>query len=150
VPVDLLGDEWDESLARPGYSRRDFWAAHRLGAVELGASVYELPPGECTWPYHYHHGNEEWLAVLAGTPTLRTPEGERELRAGEVVCFPAGPDGAHQVVNGGNEPARILLLSTMNVPSVSAYPDSDKVGVRGGDEAFVFPRRGAVDYWEGE
>jgi quercetin dioxygenase-like cupin family protein len=87
--VNVHGDRWDPELdsARPGFS----WQRMRVAAELLGASVYELPPGERTWPYHYHHGNEEWLVALAGTPTLRTPEGERELRPSEVVCFPAGP-----------------------------------------------------------
>lgn len=48
----------------------------------LAMSVYELLPGQTQCPYHFHHGNDELLVVLRGTPTLRTPEGERELRPG--------------------------------------------------------------------
>ena len=61
--------------------------------------MYELEPGDRLWPYHTHHANEEWLLVLRGQPTLRSPEGEQELKEGDVVCFPRGKDGAHQVTN---------------------------------------------------
>jgi uncharacterized cupin superfamily protein len=71
----------------------------------LGASVYELGPGNFA-VYHYHHGAEELLVVLRGRPTLRTPDGERVLAEGEAVHFPTGPDGAHAVRNDTDEPVR--------------------------------------------
>ena len=74
-----------------------------LGASMLGASVYELPPGQALCPYHYEYGEEEWLLVLRGTATVRTPEGEEELGPWDLTCFPPGPDGAHQVRNATGE-----------------------------------------------
>jgi uncharacterized cupin superfamily protein len=146
--VNVYGDGWQSELegSRPGFQ----WRRMRLAGELLGTSVYELPPGERTWPYHYHHGNEEWLVVIAGQPTLRTPEGERELGVGQVVSFPDGPEGAHQVINRSEEPVRVLLLSTLGVGGSSVYPDSGKVGVRSSEGALVFTRESAVDYWEGE
>jgi uncharacterized cupin superfamily protein len=47
-----------------------------IGSQRISGTVYELPPGESTWPYHYEHGAEEWLIVLSGRPTLRHPDGE--------------------------------------------------------------------------
>jgi uncharacterized cupin superfamily protein len=130
------------------------------GARELGASVYELAPGEASFPLHFHHGNEEMLLVLAGRPTLRTLEARRELEAGAVVAFPAGRAGAHRVDNESSEPVRILVLSTMRSPEIVEYPDSDKVGVRHPAPGAVpaegerlrlnFLRDSAVGYWEGE
>jgi uncharacterized cupin superfamily protein len=146
MPVNLFSDEFDEAMERPGYTRTDFWAAQRLGSVELGASVYTLPPGEATWPYHWHAGNEELLIVLAGRPTLRDPDGEHELRPGDTVLFRRGPEGAHKLVNRSDEPAKLLLASSMRLPDYVEYPDSDKVGTRGGR----FLKSTAVDYWEGE
>jgi uncharacterized cupin superfamily protein len=146
VPVNLFGDVWDERLTRPGYTRTDFWAAERLGAKGLGASVYELPPGEATWPYHWHAGNEELLVVLAGRPTLRDPDGEHELAPGDTVLFKRGPEGLHKIVNRSDEPARVLLASSMRSPDVYEYPDSDKVGA--GGKRYL--KSTAVEYWEGE
>ena len=116
-----------------------------IGGVQIGCSIYELPPGEQLWPYHWHVGNEEWGIVVDGTPTLRTPAGERELRAGDVVGFVQGEAGAHTFVNGSDAAVRIALFSTLRPGSV-AYPDSGKVGARGQ----YFRLADAVDYWDGE
>jgi uncharacterized cupin superfamily protein len=92
----------------------------------LGASVYELGPGN--WLiYHFHHGAEELLVVLRGTPTLRTPEGERVLDEGDVVFFPAGPDGAHALRNDTEEPARFVMVSDHPSPEVVEYPDLGQI-----------------------
>ena len=72
----------------------------------MGGSVYEVDPGKKLWLYHLHHANEEWMVVLRGRPTLRTPEGEHELVEGDVVCFVRGAAGAHQVRNETEEPVR--------------------------------------------
>jgi uncharacterized cupin superfamily protein len=123
-----------------------------LGASESGISVYELPPGQAVCPYHYEVGEEEWLLVLSGNPTLRHPGGSERLDPWDVVCFPRGPEGAHGIRNETDEVARVLMFSTVVVPTATVYPDSDKVGVWTGDpETDVMVRRdSAVDYYEGE
>jgi uncharacterized cupin superfamily protein len=123
-----------------------------LGASESGISVYELPPGQAVCPYHYEVGEEEWLLVLSGNPTLRHPGGTERLDPWDVVCFPRGPEGAHGIRNETDEVARVLMFSTVVVPTATVYPDSDKVGVWTGDpETDVMVRRdSAVDYYEGE
>jgi uncharacterized cupin superfamily protein len=150
----LLHGPLGEESRRPGFSRRGVRVADEIGAERLGASLYELGRGERICPYHFHYANEEWLLVVSGSPTLRSPEGDRVLRAGDVVCFPTGPEGAHDVRNDGTEPARVLMLSTLIYPEVPVYPDSDKIGTRpveiGGDDRLNFIRKDAVDYWEGE
>jgi uncharacterized cupin superfamily protein len=112
-----------------------------LGGELLGASLYELPPGQATWPYHWHWGNEELLIVVAGKPTLRTPDGERDLQAADVVLFRRGPEGAHAVSNRGHAPARVLIVSTMIHPEIGEYPDSGKILVAAG--APPIPRKDA-------
>jgi len=148
----LFGDDLEEWSSRAGYERRGKQIGPVLGASLLGASLYELPPGEKTWPYHYEYGCEEWLLVVAGAPTLRTPEGERVLAPGDVVAFPEGPAGAHQVSNRSDAPVRVLILSTKGKPAVAVYPDSGKIGVWTGndDDDALFRAGDAVDYWEGE
>ena len=123
----------------------------RIGAKLIGGSLYELPPEQSICPYHFEYGDEEWLIVLQGRPTLRRPNGTQRLDAGDVVCFPPGPEGAHKVTNRTKETVRVLMVSTKNEPSVAVYPDSDKVGVwsEEGREVMV-KRESSVDYWEGE
>ena len=88
----------------------------------LGASVYELDPGNFV-VYHFHHGAEEMLIVLRGRPTLRAPDGEHELAEGDVVHFPAGPDGAHALRNETDAPVRFVMVSDHPSPEVVEYPD---------------------------
>jgi uncharacterized cupin superfamily protein len=124
----------------------------QLGAERTGISVYELPPGEAICPYHYEHGEEEWLLVLAGNPTLRSPEGELALDPWDVVCFPVGPEGAHGIRNETDGTVRVLMFSNVVHPTVSVYPDSDKIGVwtPGKQDDLIVERSSGVDYFEGE
>ena len=142
--LELTLDEDDPEGYHVGYKR----VAPLIGGELLGLSVYELPPGQSICPYHWEAGDEEWLIVLGGRPTLRLPTGERELAAFDTVCFPAGPDGAHKVTNRTDEPARVAILSTKNEPGVSVYPDSNKVGVW--PPGKLFRLDDAVDYFDGE
>jgi uncharacterized cupin superfamily protein len=121
-------------------------------AKESGISVYELPPGQAVCPYHYECGEEEWLLVLEGNPTLRHPQGSESLEPWDVVFFPKGPAGAHGIRNETEENARVLMFSTVVVPTATVYPDSDKVGIwTGNSEADVVVRRESkVDYFDGE
>jgi uncharacterized cupin superfamily protein len=121
-----------------------------IAAQTLFGGLFELPPGQSGRPYHYESG-EEWLLVLAGRVTVRHPEGEDELEAGDLVCFAAGPDGAHKLTNRTDTNARVLLISTRTSPAVAVYPDSDKIGVIADWGERVFVRREAgVDYYDRE
>jgi uncharacterized cupin superfamily protein len=121
--------------------------------VTLGASLYELPPGESTFPYHYELGNDELLVVISGHPTLRAPDGQRELQPGDSVLFPSGPAGAHGLTNRSEEPARLLLVSNFAMPRAAVQVDSEKMMIRWGpdqDERHWFRIADATDYWDGE
>ncbi len=128
---------------------------HRLrkpGAGSTGASVYELPPGQAVCPYHYELGEEEWLLVIEGRPTLRTPEGEDQLEPLDMVLFPTGPEGAHKVTNDTDANVRIVMWSEVVYPTATVYPDSDKVGVFTADRSdnLMAKRSSGVDYFDGE
>ena len=142
--VAVEADETDP----PGFRSRMARFGPTLGASQLGASVYDLDPGEAVCPYHYEFPEEEWLLVLAGRPTLRDPDGEHELEEGDLVLFPVGPDGAHKVTNRTEGLVRILMLSTKTETAVAVYPDSGKVGVW--PLGKLFRLADAVDYYDGE
>jgi uncharacterized cupin superfamily protein len=155
LPVEvfnLYGDEWDRVEEREGWRSKDAWVGARIGAELIGGSLYELEPGDRLWPYHTHHANEEWLVVIRGRPTLRTLEGEQDLQEGDVVCFPRGNEGAHQVRNGTGSSIRVLMLSTLIAPDIVEYLDSGKVGARSAKgERIMLGRPGPeLDYWDGE
>ena len=143
-------DSSDPEGSRAGMDR----FGPKIGASQLGASVYELPTGQSICPYHYEYPEEEWLLVLSGRVDLRTPEGEEELGPMEVVCFPFGPEGAHKVTNRAEETARVVMFSTKPNPgvSVAVYPDSGKMLASTGnpDDRLMTRRESAVDYYDGE
>jgi uncharacterized cupin superfamily protein len=142
-----LGPEGTEPA---GYQCRVARLGPKLGASRLGMSVYDVPPGQAFSPYHFEWTDEEWLVVIAGQPTLRTPEGDRVLDPGAVVCFAAGPEGAHQVRNQGDGPVRVAMFSTRNEFGISEYPDSDKVGIHAGETHRILRRSPQLGYWDGE
>jgi uncharacterized cupin superfamily protein len=141
-------DDGDPEGYRSGVAR----VGKAAGGQALAVKVFEMPPGQSVCPYHYEY-EEEWLLVLEGVVVVRIPDGEHELGPGELVCFPAGPGGAHKASNRGQETARVMMFSSAREPAVAVYPDSEKIGVwPGNPEDHVMLRRadGAVDYWDGE
>jgi uncharacterized cupin superfamily protein len=135
-----------------GFRAGMFRFGRDLGAVETGTSVYELPPGQAVCPYHYEYGEDEWLLVLDGRPSVRTPDGVEQLEPWDVMFFPKGRDGAHQVRNDSDATARVMMWSQIVYPSATAYPDSDKVGVWTGirEEDVMVERSSKVEYYHGE
>jgi uncharacterized cupin superfamily protein len=142
--VNVISAALDEALDERGFRHAATTVNLRLGAQRIGASVYEAEAGLPIWPYHYHHGIEEWLYVIAGAPVLREPAGERVLAPGDLVCFPSGHVGAHTVKGPGR--FMICAAGQYDEPYLSVYPDSDKVSGPGG----ILLRSSAVGYWHGE
>ena len=146
--LEIAYDEDDPEGYRAGHNR----FGPQIGASALGATVYELQEGQSICPYHYEYGCEEWAIVLSGRPTLRHPEGEDVLDAGDVVCFPEGPSGAHKLTNRAPETARVMLLSDKPSLAAAVYPDSGKIGIFPPDERdeIMVRRESAVDYFDRE
>ena len=145
--------EFTYATGRPdGYRAGSARIGPAIGSSRMSATVYELPPGESTWPYHYEYGAEEWILVLDGRPTLRHPGGDDILEPGDVVCCPDGPEGAHKLTNRSDAVARLMIISSYDRPAVAVFPDSDKLGVwpDGEDDILIVRRDSGVDYWEGE
>src|SRR5215475_9564653 len=120
-----------------GFRRASTRIGAQLGAARTGLSVYELPPEQAIGPYHFEDPDEEWLLVVSGTPTLRHPGGEQQLAPWDVVYFPPGPAGAHQVRNTTESPARVAMFSSASQAGAVVYPDRDRV--------WMWTEDGAVD-----
>ena len=146
---------FDEPRETEGFLALRARISRQAGAERLGLSLWEVQPGQAAYPYHFHYAEEELLVILEGRPSLRSPEGWRELEPGEVVSFPRGESGAHQLVNRGEEVVRFLSFSPSGEPDVVAYPDSGKLGAferlpDGSGLKAMFRAVDAVDYYEGE
>lgn len=131
----VYSTDWDGTQNQPGYEWHRIRLVRRLGGELLGGSIYVIGPGQKSFPYHFHHANEEMLIVLGGNVVVRTPEGEQEAGPGDSLVFVRGSSGAHQVINRSDTDARILMMSTMVEPEIAEYPDSGHVGVFGGSGA---------------
>lgn len=155
----IYANDWDATQDRPGFEWRRMRLGRRLGGEMLGASIYEIGPGQKSFPYHSHHANEEMLIVLEGAVTVRTTDGEFPAGKGDALLFSRGPEGAHQVINTSDVDARVLMISTMVEPDIAEYPDSGKVGLfsgaspGGSAEPWLktfLDRTAEVDYFDGE
>jgi uncharacterized cupin superfamily protein len=146
---------FDEPREHPGFRCQRARLSRQAGSERLGLSLWELPPGEAAYPYHYHLAEEELVLVLNGRPSLRTSDGWRELSEGEIVAFLRGERGGHQLVNRTQETVRFLAFSTSGEPDIVIYPDSNKLGAferlpHGQGLRAMFRLGDTVDYHEGE
>ena len=153
--ANIYAPEWVERVDAPLRGRTARIGA-LAGAERLGATLYEIDPGQNGSPFHLHHANEEMIIVLSGRPTLRTLGGSRVLEPGAVVACPVGRDGAHQLQNETDTPVRALVVSTMIYPETAEMLDSDKILVithppGTSDRLFgAFPRSAMVERLTGE
>jgi uncharacterized cupin superfamily protein len=142
------------------YDARMGFISQRLGAQKLGYNIAVIPPGKRAFPYHNHRFNEEMFFILEGTGHLRLGDVEHPVRAGDVICCPAGgPETAHQFINTGNFDLKFLAVSTKLSPEIAEYPDTGKFGVLaeypptpdGKPQGLMYVGRAdkSEDYWEG-
>ena len=153
--ANIYDPEFEAGDRPEGFRARRARIGYELGSESIGCSLWELPTGEAAYPYHFHYADEELVIIVKGRPTLRTPEGARQLEEGEAVRFQLGEDGAHQILNRSGEVVTFLAISSHGRPDVVVYPDSGKIGVgerlpRGGGLRAFFHQEDAVGYWDGE
>lgn len=138
--MNMIEPTWDVEAPSNGGTLRAVRLAHHAGAVGLAANLYEIESGAVVSPLHFHHAREELLLVLSGTPTLRRgSDDERTLLCGEVVAFLPGPIGTHQLLNRAAEPARVVIVSTKNLPEVAEQPENQQMAVLTADGLRLLP-----------
>lgn len=153
-PVNINDPVFDEPRDYEGFRCLRARIGRQAGTEKIGLSLFEVPPGQAAYPYHWHVAEEELIIVLEGRPSLRAPEGWRELEPGEVLAFPVGEPGAHQLINRTQDAVRFLAFSNQR-PDIIVRPDSRTIGLaerrpEGGGLAYYFRVEDAIGYIEGE
>jgi uncharacterized cupin superfamily protein len=146
---DLELSQYDEGPEGHRFALRHI--ARELDAKLTGLTVYDVEPGQATWPYHFELNEEEWLIMIEGELTVRTPGGEQVLRAGDLVCFPVGADGAHAVRNDGTARARFAMPSSVAaLGDACVYPDSGTFKLDGPGFSFRGRFGDPTEYWDSQ
>lgn len=151
---------WQETTHGETFSqmRKNLTMGEGMGKMTF--SLYEIPPGKANWPYHFHCANEEIFFILEGEGEVRTPEGRKPVKKGDIIRFPTGPEGAHQLINTGITTLSYIDVDTTIEPDVIIYPDSEKINVIAGSAPgqekeirylhAVLDKNAVKEYWEGE
>jgi uncharacterized cupin superfamily protein len=140
-----------EKAEHPGYEHKRRVIVGREDSENFNVSIYEVPPGKSAVPYHYHLKNEEVFYILSGTGLLKTPEGEKPVRAGDFLYFPNNEKGAHKLTNTSDtEPLVYADFDIMHDLEAAFYPDSGKVGIFGMGKRLILPESAQVGYFDGE
>ena len=101
-------------------------------AYQCHIAFVEIDPGKQSFDYHYHETDEEAFYIIQGKGMVRTPNGEIEVRAGDVITFPAGPEYAHAIRNHSETEKLIYIdFDTHNLPEITHFPDTGKVEIQG-------------------
>lgn len=119
-----MGEGGNQFTVKPVISRDE--------VGKCSVNFVELEPGNYAYGYHYHEANEEVFYIISGTGIMRTPQGEINVKAGDAITFPAGPDGAH-VIRNGSETEKLVYIDfgAVTVPEIVHLPDFDKIMVFG-------------------
>ncbi len=98
--------------------------SHSLGITQFGVNQVRLAKGVYSSLRHWHEGEDEFVLVLEGKPTLIDNNGETELASGSIVGFPAGEENAHCLTNYYDEAAVLLVIGSRRPGAdVCHYPD---------------------------
>lgn len=118
---------------------------------KCNVSIYEIPPGKSAWPYHYHYQSEEVFYIISGKGILRTPDGEVEITAGDILAFPPGEKGAHKITNtSDNEKLVYIDFDTYHAVDLSFMPDSDKTLIYGKGLRKIVKNGTDAGFYDGE
>ncbi|MBN1778564.1 MAG: cupin domain-containing protein [Clostridiales bacterium] len=115
-------------------------------------AFYELPPRKSNYPYHYHTNVTEVFYIIRGSGIIKTPEGDKPIRAGDVIVCPPFETGAHRITNDSETETLVYLdVDTASDTDLAFYPDSGKVGVLARNHyTGFFKKADTVDYYDGE
>jgi len=116
------------------------------GGSQISVSMEVLPPGKQANQFHYHLLEEEHIFIVEGSLTLRLGAASHVLSAGHYVCFPAGQQVGHALINHTAVPCRYLILGNPHPHDVAVHPDTDRVSVKLTGQSYR--KSATMEYWD--
>lgn len=144
APVRGKASNYPPEFARRMAGRTKRALGDLFGLQGFGVNLTELAPGAQTALLHRHAVQDEFVYVLAGSPTLVTEDDAQPLAPGMCVGFRAG-GGAHAIVNRSDAPATILEVGDRRVGDSVSYPADDLAAAKV-DGAWRFTRKDGTPY----
>jgi uncharacterized cupin superfamily protein len=116
-----------------------------FGLANFGVNLTHLLPGAASALRHAHSLQDEFIYILAGTPTLHTDAGATVLTPGMCAGFRAGTGDAHCLVNQTLEDVWYLEVGDRSAGDEVLYPDEDLKAVQV-DGSWRFAHRDGKPY----
>lgn len=118
---------------------------------QCNVNFFELGPGRGNTAnvYHHHAMSEEIFYIISGQGSMRTPEGHRPVKAGEIIVCPAYPESAHQLINDSDSEKLVYMnVATAQKPDIMFIPDSASGFIFTKDEVIPFSSDAKADVTE--
>lgn len=114
---------WEKALA--GKFRTALGDA--LGLTQFGVGLTRLAPGAISALRHWHTGEDEFIYIVSGQPTLVCDSSEQQLKAGHVAGFPAGSGDGHRLENRTDSDVLFIEVGTRAHSDRVHYTEDDLV-----------------------
>jgi uncharacterized cupin superfamily protein len=99
------------------------------GMHKIGVHFVRLLPGRESTQYHFHHCDEEFIYILAGTGTARIGDAETPVGTGDFMGFTA-PSAPHSLINNSAADLIYLMGGQRNPIDICDYPDIERRMIR--------------------
>ena len=135
----------EESFSHPLNPRsliRGVSLSQEAGLERIGVHFIRVPPGQESFVYHSHHGEEEFIYILSGRGIAEIDGQEHEVGAGDFMGFPT-PSVAHHMRNPFDEDLVYLSGGERHRVEISEFPRLGKRLVRAGDRVSIHSVDGA-------
>lgn len=128
----------------PGIGANGANFSRAMGLTMLGASYFEVQPGESAFPFHVHYLEDEIIVILEGEGTYRFGDATYKVTVGDVLGAPAGrAELAHQLTNTGTSTLRYICVANQTETNVVELPEHGVLRVHhrksGGYESVELP-----------
>lgn len=145
VPARTKTSAYPEPFASRMAGRTKRQLGDLFGLRNFGVNLTTLKPGGISALLHRHSKQDEFIYIVAGTPTLITDDGEAVLAPGDCAGFPAGGI-AHHLVNRSQADVTYLEVGDRTPGDTGTYPRDDLKAALQDDGTWAFTHKDGTPY----